>query len=123
MNKIVNCKLEIISYIDKMKDTSIIEGKGYYKKDDNKIVVYFSNENSKCKYEYENNVLTIYFNDSKYIFKNKKRSVGQIKNGDYVFEITTFANKLEINNNSILLDYTLFQNNIELGKYITSLFF
>lgn len=123
MSKIVNCELKIESYIDKVKDVSVITGKGYYKNEEDKIIIYFSSEGFKCKYEYENDCLNIYFNDSKYNFINKKTSIGQIKNGDYVIEITTFTHKLEIKENCILLNYSLLQNNIELGKYITNLSF
>ena len=122
MQKIVNCKLEISGIIDGNEEVSVVEGKGYYKDSDG-IVVFFSNENISCKYMYEDDVLTILFNDSKYIFKNGEQRIGQIKNGDYILKITTFASKLEVNNSFIVVDYTLYQSNVMIGKYFSKLSF
>ena len=122
MNKLVNCKLKIKSIIDNKIDVNVIEGKGYCKKD-TYLVVYFTSNDIKYKYEYRDNELKIYCNDSQYCFKKGKNSFGKIKNGDYIFEITTFASKLEVNENCVLLNYELLQNNSLIGKYETSLFF
>lgn len=123
MKKIVECKLVIDSKTEGAANKVVIEGKGYYKKENEKIIIYFVNEDNKYKYEYELGGLTISFNDSFYNFKLNKKRKGIIKNGDLSLEITTFANKLEINENSIFLDYKLYQNDFEIGEYKTSLFF
>ncbi len=122
MQKIVNCKLEINRIIDDKEEISAIEGKGYYKDNDG-IVVFFSNEGVSCKYIYKDNVLTILFNDSKYIFKIDEEGIGEIKNGDYILKITTFASKLEVNSSFIVVDYTLYQSNVIIGKYYSKLSF
>lgn len=122
MQKIVSCRLQISRIIDSKKEISIIEGKGYYKDNDG-IVVFFSNESANCKYEYRDDILVILFNDSKYVFKLGEEGVGQIKNGDYTLKITTFASKLEVNNSFIVVDYTLYQSNVMIGKYYSKLSF
>lgn len=123
MQKIVECKLVIECNNEDGSSQSVIEGKGYYKESDNLKVVYFTNDNNKYKYEYRENTVTIYFNDSCYNFRLNKNSEGEIKNGEFVLKLTTFASKIEINDNCIKVDYTLYQNNIKLGEYKTSLSF
>lgn len=123
MHRLIECKLVIESFIEGKKDSSIIKGKGYIREDDNNKIVYFFNNNDKFKYEYSDNKVVIHFNDSFYEFKLKEKSEGVIKNGDYVLKITTYASKIELNNNMIIVDYELYQNNFKLGEYKTSLFF
>lgn len=122
VQKIVNCKLEINRIIDDKEEISVIQGKGYYK-DSEGIVVFFSTDSVNCKYVYVDNSLTILFNDSKYIFKKDEEGIGQIKNGDYILKITTFASKLEVNDSFIVVDYTLYQSNVMIGKYYSKLSF
>lgn len=123
MHRLIECKLVIESFIEGKKDSSIIKGKGFIKEDDMNKVIYFSNNENKFKYEYNDDNVLIHFNDSYYDFKLKTRGEGVIKNGDYVLKITTYASKIEINNNSIIVNYELYQNNFKLGEYKTSLFF
>lgn len=113
----------IESNIDGMKETSVIEGKGYYKKENNEIVVYFISDDIKYKYVYENDKLNIYCNDSSYEFKEGKYCEAKIKNGDYVFLITTFATKIEIKDNLIVVNYILSQKDNVFGKYNSQLSF
>ena len=123
MRKIVNCKLNIECISEEGKSESNIQGKGYYKQENEEIIVYFTSGNDKYKYEYKNNELIISFNDSSYSFKLNSKSEGEIKNGDFVLKFTTFTSKLEINNNSILVDYKMYQNKMEIGTYKSKLFF
>ena len=94
MQKIVNCKLSIDRIVAKEKDNFVCEGKGYYKDDNGEVVVFFSCENIKYKYVFSNGILVVYCNDSKYVFKENEKNIGEIKNGDYIFKITTFASKI-----------------------------
>ena len=123
MHKIIECKLEINSEINGKKDLFSVEGKGFYKKEDEEITVYFTFEDSKYKYIYSHNKLIIYFNDSCYEFEVNKKCLGKIKNGDFIFEVTTFATRLELGNNSIILDYELAQQGSFVGKYSSLLSF
>ena len=123
VNELVECKLKIITLIDGMKSVELIKGRGYCKKEDSFLVVYFTSDNIKYKYEYDGEKLIVFCNDSKYCFISDKKSIGKIKNGDYIFEITTFASKIDVNENCIILNYELFQNNILIGNYETSLLF
>lgn len=122
MQKIVNCKLDIDRFIDGKKESSIFEGKGYYKCDNNEIVVFFEANEIKYKYIYKDNSLTVMCNNSKYVFSENKKGVGEIKSGDYVFKITTLANKIEIMDTYIILNYSLYQNDL-IGTYFTRLSF
>lgn len=122
MYKIVNCKLIINRFIGEKEETSIIEGKGYYKKEDEEVVIFFSSDEIKYKYVYEKGKLTVFCNDSKYIFKENEKSIGEIKNGDYIFKITTFAEKIECSENSIILNYSLYQHDL-IGTYYSVLSF
>ncbi len=119
----VDCVLEINSEIDGVIQKEEIIGNGYYKSNDEEIVVYFTNSDNRFKYVYSQGVMKVFFNDSCYNFKDKHFMEGEIKNGDYVFKITTFALNIELNDNFILLDYTLSQNNITIGNYKTKLSF
>lgn len=123
MNKLVECVLRIESIIDSKKEINTIVGKGYLKKENELLVIYFTSDGIKYKYEYKNNKLIVYCNDSKYCFIEGNKCFGTIKNGDYLFQITTLTSKLGINTNCVLLDYELFQNDILIGSYKTSLIF
>ena len=122
MYKVVNCKLIINRFIGEKEETSIIEGKGYYKKENEEVVIFFSSDEIKYKYVYEKGKLTVFCNDSKYIFKENEKSIGEIKNGDYIFKITTFAEKIECSENSIILNYSLYQHDL-IGTYYSVLSF
>ena len=123
MQKIVNCELSIKRIISEKEESSTIKGKGYYKDDNNEIVVFFSSDDVKYKYVYSNEMLEVFCNDSKYVFKENIKDVGEIKNGDYVFKITTLASKIEISNNCIVLDYSLYQQDMLIGTYYSELSF
>lgn len=123
MKKIIECKLVIECINEEGNNKSVIEGRGYYKETDGIKVIYFNNDSDKYKYEYANDGVTIYFNDSCYNFILNKKGEGKIKNGEFILKLTTLASKIEFNNNCICVDYSLYQNDIELGKYKTSLFF
>lgn len=122
MQKVVDCKLVINRFISEKEETSVIEGKGYYKKDNDEIIVFFSSEDIKYKYILKEGRLTVFCNDSKYIFKENEKGIGEIKNGDYTFKITTFATKIECNDNSIVLEYSLYQQEL-IGTYYSILSF
>ena len=122
MQKIVECKLVINRFISDKEETSTIEGKGYYRKDEDEIIVFFSSEETKYKYIYKEGNLTIFCNDSKYTFRENENGIGEIKNGDYVFKITTFAEKIEFNENKIVLNYSLYQQDL-IGTYYSVLSF
>lgn len=122
VQKIVNCELSIKRIIDNKEEKSIIKGKGYYKKDE-EIIVFFSSEDIKYKYVYNNGTLEVFCNDSKYVFKENVKSFGEIKNGDYIFKITTLASKIEMLDNCIILDYSLYQQNSLIGTYYSKLSF
>ena len=94
-----------------------------YKNDNDEIVVYFASEDAKYKYVYKGNNLQVFCNDSCYTFIKNNEGKGAIKNGDYVFEITTFATKIEVYNNLIVLEYNLSQQGTLIGKYVTELSF
>lgn len=123
MQKLVECKLVISSEINGNKDCNIFVGKGYYKKEDNRISVYFSNNDMKYKYVYSNDCLIISCNDSEYEFKVNEYRLGKIKNGDYIFGITTFATRIDVNDSCICLDYILSQQGSKIGNYSTELSF
>ena len=122
MQYIVNCKLNIKRVVGGKQEISVIEGKGYYKKEYNEIVVFFSSEDIKYKYVYSNKCLTIWCNDSKYVFRENIKEGGELKNGDYIFRITTLASRIEIFDNCIVLDYSLYQDDL-IGNYYTELSF
>ena len=123
MQKIVNCELSIKRIISEKEESSTIKGKGYYKDDNNEIVVFFSSDDVKYKYVYSNEMLEVFCNDSKYVFKENIKDFGEIKNGDYVFKITTLASKIEVLNNCINLDYSLYQQDMLIGTYYSELSF
>ena len=123
MNRVINCELIINRVIDRKEENSVIKGKGYYKKEDNQIVVFFLSDEIKYKYIYSEGDLTILCNDSKYKFRENVKEEGQIKNGDYIFKITTLASKIEVNANYIIVNYSLFQNNNLIGTYNSKLSF
>lgn len=123
VQEIVECKLVVNSDINGRNEQVIVNGKGYYKKDNEAVTIYFTNEDVKYKYVYDNDVLVVTCNDSCYKFKLNKEERGEIKNGDYVFRITTFATKIEVYNRLIVLEYNLSQNNIVIGKYKSELSF
>lgn len=122
MQKLIDCNLVITSEINNKCETTVISGRGYYKRE-NEIVIYFTSDNIRYKYIIKNNEVEIYCNESHYNFSFNKENYGEIKNGDYLFKITTFANKIEIQDNFILVNYELKQNNILIGKYLTKLSF
>ena len=123
MQRVVNCRLVISSEINGKKDCVIINGKGYYKKDNDGIIVYFNSEDTKYKYVYVDGCLTIQCNDSVYVFRYNSEEMGKIKNGEYIFEIATFATRIEVKDDSIILDYNLSQQGSIIGKYNTELSF
>ena len=123
MQKLVECKLVICSEINNKKEQSVIEGKGYFKDDDNEIIIYFTSDDIKYKYVYNGVSLIITCNDSIYEFKENEFREGKIKNGEYIFAITTFASKIQLLENKFVLDYTLSQNNCLIGTYNSELSF
>ena len=123
MQKLVECRLIVNSEINGIVDNIVVSGKGYCKMEDKGTVVYFMDNDMKYKYVYNGNELCVYCNASFYKFIVNKNSVGKIKNGDYIFEVTTFATKIEINNNLIILEYNLSQDGSIIGKYKSQLSF
>ncbi len=123
MQKIVNCELSIKRVIGDKDETSVIKGKGYFKEDNGETVVFFSNEEAKYKYVYNNGLLEVFCNDSKYTFKENVKDFGEIKSGEYIFKITTLASKIEVMNNCIVLDYSLYQQDMLIGTYYSRLSF
>lgn len=122
MQRVVNCVLNINRNINDNKETSIIRGKGYYKNDNGEVTVFFNSEDVKYKYVYNKDCLIVYCNDSRYSFRENRKDIGEIKNGDYVFKVTTLATKIEIKNDCIILDYSLYQDNL-IGNYQSILSF
>jgi len=122
VQRIIDCELVITSEINNKCETTVISGRGYYKKE-NETVVYFTSDNIRYKYIIIKDKVEIYCNDSHYNFTLNNEDIGEIKNGDYIFKITTLTNKIEITDNSILINYELKQNNILIGKYLTKLSF
>ena len=122
MQKIIDCELVITSEINNKCETIVISGRGYYKKE-KEIIIYFTSDNIRYKYIVIKDKVEIYCNDSHYNFIVNKEDIGEIKNGDYIFKITTLANKIEITDNFVLINYELKQNNILIGKYLTKLSF
>lgn len=123
MQRLVECNLCVNSEINGNFDCTIIKGKGYYRENNNEIIIYFVSEDVKYKYVYSNECLIVYCNDSYYKFILNKESMGEIKNGDYVFKITTFATKIDVCNNLIVLEYNLGQQGTIIGKYKSKLSF
>lgn len=122
VQKIIDCELVITSEINNKCETIVISGRGYYKKE-KEIIIYFTSDNIRYKYIVIKDKVEIYCNDSHYNFRFNKEDIGEIKNGDYIFKITTLANKIEITDNFVLINYELKQNNILIGKYLTKLSF
>ena len=116
-------RLEYEEWADNKEENSVIKGKGYYKNEDNQIIVFFSSDDIKYKYICNEETLTILCNDSKYEFKENIKKEGKIKNGDYIFKITTLASKIEVCTNYIIVNYSLFQNDIVIGTYYSKLSF
>lgn len=123
MQKIVCCNLEIKRIISSIEENSSISGKGYYKNDNSEIVVFFSSDDFKYKYVYKDNLLIVFCNESKYVFENNKKNFGEIKNGDLCFKITTLTSNIEVKDNSIKLDYSLYQGDSLIGVYYSKLSF
>ena len=123
MQEIIICELVVDSEISGKNENVMIKGKGYYKNEDNITTVYFSSENVKYKFVYDKEMLTIICNDSVYNYRLNKEEKGEIKNGDYVFIITTFATKIEVMDRLIVLEYNLSQNGQIIGKYKSKLSF
>ena len=123
VQKLVKCNLVVNSEINDEKEMVIVEGNGYYKEEDNCFVIYFTDNESKYKYLYKDNKLHVYCNNSYYIFEENKQGIGEIKNGNFSLKITTFASKIQMSDNLIVLDYTLSQENIILGTYNSVLSF
>lgn len=122
MNKLIECNLVVSSEINGKKDCIIVKGKGYVKKDED-FIIYFSSDDMKYKYVCQKEKVIVYCNDSVYVFRENKKDIGKIKNGDYIFEVTTFANKIEVKDNLIIIDYTLRQGNSIIGEYSSQLSF
>lgn len=122
MQEIITCELIVDSQINGQNESVAINGKGYYKKDD-VITVYFSSGNVKYKFVYDGEVLTVVCNDSVYKYRFNKEEKGEIKNGDYLFVITTFATKIEVLDRTIVLEYNLSQDGQIIGKYKSKLSF
>ena len=122
MQKIVECKLIVNRVVNDKEDKVVIEGKGYYKEDAGEKIVFFSSDDIKYKYVYKEDVLIVTCNDSKYVFRVNEKDCGEIKNGDYIFKITTLASKIEFGNNYVILDYSLYQNEL-IGTYYSQLSF
>lgn len=123
MQQIVECKLVVISNINNQNESVLVEGKGYYKEENGEVVVYFSSGDVKYKYVYNGDSLIVSCGDSSYTFRENKSGEGIIKNGDYIFKITTYATKIEVNNRVIVLEYNLSQNNQIIGRYKSTLSF
>jgi hypothetical protein len=122
MQKIVDCKLVINRVVDKKEETSVVQGKGYYRIENDEKIVFFTSENIKYKYIYSNGILTVLCNDSRYVFKENIKEIGEIKNGDYIFKVTTFASKIEVCDSYIILNYSLYQADL-IGSYTSKLSF
>ena len=122
VQKVVNCVLSINRNINNNEENSIIRGKGYYKNNDGEITIFFSSENIKYKYVYNKDCLVVYCNDSKYSFKENRKDIGEIKNGDYIFKVTTVAKKIEVREDCIILNYSLYQDDL-IGNYQSVLSF
>lgn len=122
MQKIVDCKLIINRIIDSKEEKSVIEGKGYYKDDNGELTVFFTSENSKYKYIYKDNILTVICNNSEYTFKENIKEKGIIKQGEYSLVLTTLASKIKVMPNKIVLNYSLYQEEL-IGMYYSELSF
>lgn len=122
MQKIVDCKLIINRIIDSKEEKSVIEGKGYYKDDNGELTVFFTSENSKYKYIYIDNILTVICNNSEYTFKENIKEKGIIKQGEYSLVLTTLASKIKVMPNRIVLNYSLYQEEL-IGMYYSELSF
>ena len=123
MQRLVECNLSVNSEINGNFDCTIVKGKGYYRNDNDEIIIYFVSEDVKYKYVYSKECLSVYCNDSCYKFILNKESLGEIKNGDYVFKITTYATKIDVYNNLIVLEYNLSQQGTVIGRYKSELSF
>lgn len=123
MQEIVECELSIDSVINNQSENVVIKGKGYYREDNGSVTVYFSSDDIKYKYVYNGQLLIINCNDSCYRFVLNKEDVGEIKNGDYVFKITTYATKIELNKRLFVVEYNLSQDNTIIGVYKSRLSF
>ena len=121
VQEIVMCKLVIDSEINGKSDTTVVEGKGYHKIEGNEKTVYFTSDNVKYKYVYNDDELIVNCDDSQYVFKLNDEGVGKIKNGDYVFRITTFATRIEVSSRYIILEYNLSQQGNIIGRYKSKL--
>ena len=123
MQKLVNCRLVISSNINGKSDCTVIEGKGYYKVCEEEISVYFTSGEDKYIYVYIDNLLSVFCNESVYVFELNKENIGEIKSDNYTFAITTFATKIEVKDNLIVLNYKLIQNGSLIGTYDSDLSF
>ena len=54
--------------------------------------------------------------------RENEKNTGEIKNGDYIFKITTLASKIEVLNNCIILNYSVYQEEL-IGNYFSVLSF
>ena len=123
VKKIVNCKLKIKRVIDKKEETSVIEGKGYYSDKNGEIIVFFSGDGVNYKYIWNKGIVTILCNDSCYKFEVNVKREGIIKSDDYSLEIITLASKIELSNNCIIVNYSLYQQKSLIGHYYSELSF
>ena len=101
--------------IDGNKETIEFKEKGYKKVEDNKVTIYFKNENS-YKFIISNNTLKVYVNESVYIFDKENKTEAIIKNNDYSYKASLVTNKLNISDNFIQIEYELDFTNF-VGKY------
>lgn len=116
VQKIVKCRFVINRFIDNKKEESLAEGKGYYKNENGEITVFFSSDGIKYKYVYKNDCLIVNCNDSIYKFIVGEKDKGIIKSDDYEFSVITLASKIVVSDNSIVLEYCLYQESL-IGSY------
>lgn len=100
------------------------EGIGYKQVDDLVTILFLNSKNGLMKYYLKNHLIEIIKeNDYKLTFQLNKKKDSTLIINDNEYKVVTFCSYLEIKNNQIKINYSLFLDENKIGDYITILRF
>lgn len=100
------------------------EGIGYKQVDDLATILFLNSKNGLMKYYLKNHLIEIIKeNDYKLTFQLNKKKDSTLIINDNEYKVVTFCSYLEIKNNQIKINYSLFLDENKIGDYITILRF
>lgn len=105
MSELCNFSFYSLSILDNDKQETSFDVKGYKNIEDHKIIYYFKNENT-YKFIIDDN-LTVYVNDSIYLFDINKKTEALIRINHLSYKVSVITNKLTISESEIHIEYTL----------------